>query len=112
LVENSFMIVNMLEMVFASFGWTMAGHAARLPKALAMAKSERFDAALLDVNLDGEMSWPVAEALQARGIPFVLSTGYEIGKLLPDSLRESKFIRKPYNVDELERSILDVIKSN
>jgi light-regulated signal transduction histidine kinase (bacteriophytochrome) len=109
-VEDSFMIVSTLELVFSSLGWTMVGPATRVPNALALVKSESFDAVLLDVNLDGEMSWAVAEALQARGIPFVLSTGYEVGKLLPESLKGSKFIRKPYNVEELETSILDVIK--
>jgi light-regulated signal transduction histidine kinase (bacteriophytochrome) len=111
-VEDSFMIVSTLELVFESLGWTMVGPATRLPKALALVNSESFDAALLDVNLDGEMSWPVAAALQVRGIPFLLSTGYEIGKLLPEFLQGSKFIRKPYNLDVLEALILDLIKFN
>jgi light-regulated signal transduction histidine kinase (bacteriophytochrome) len=109
-VEDSFLIVRTLELVFDNLGWTMVGPATRVPKALALVKTENFDAALLDVNLDGEMSWPVAAALQARGIPFVLSTGYEIGKLLPESLKGSKFVRKPYDLAELETSILDVMK--
>jgi light-regulated signal transduction histidine kinase (bacteriophytochrome) len=111
-VEDSFMIVSTLELVFDSLGWTMIGPATRVPKALALVDTESFDAALLDVNLDGEMSWAVAAALQARGIPFVLSTGYEIDKLLPGSLKENRFIREPYNMDELESSILDVVKFN
>jgi DNA-binding response OmpR family regulator len=110
-VEDSFMIINSLELAFDSFGWTMIGPATRVPKALDMVRTETFDAALLDVNLDGEMSWAVAAALKLRGVPFVLSTGYEIGGLLPESLRGSKYIRKPYKVDELENSILDVIRS-
>ena len=109
-VEDSFMIVRMLELVFDSFGWTMVGPAARVHTALALINSETFDAVLLDVNLDGEMSWAVAAALQTRGIPFVFSTGYEISKLLPESLKGSKFIKKPYNVTELENVILDAIK--
>lgn len=108
-VEDSFMIVNLLELVFNDFGWTMVGPATRVPKALALIETESFDVALLDVNLDGEMSWSVAAALQARGIPFVLSTGYEIGRLLPEALTGSNFIRKPYKFDELENSILDAV---
>jgi light-regulated signal transduction histidine kinase (bacteriophytochrome)/CheY-like chemotaxis protein len=108
-VEDSFMTVSMLQLVFNNFGWTMVGPAARVSKALAMVNSESFDAVLLDVNLDGEMSWDVAAVLKARGIPFVFSTGYEIGSLLPESLRGSQFIRKPYNVNELEKSILRLI---
>jgi light-regulated signal transduction histidine kinase (bacteriophytochrome) len=109
-VEDSFMIVSTLELVFDSLGWTMIGPATRVARALALVESETFDAALLDVNLDGEMSWEVAAALQARGIPFVLSTGYELGNLLPASLKACKFIRKPYNLDGLEAAILEVMK--
>jgi light-regulated signal transduction histidine kinase (bacteriophytochrome) len=108
-VEDSFMIISALELAFSSFGWTMVGPATRIAKALALVKTERFDAVLLDVNLDGEMSWDVALALKARGVPFVLSTGYEITALLPDFLRGSKFVRKPFKIDELEQSILDII---
>jgi light-regulated signal transduction histidine kinase (bacteriophytochrome) len=109
-IEDSFMIVSTLELVFDSLGWTMVGPATRLPKALDLAKTESFDVALLDVNLDGEMSWVVAAELQAREIPFVLSTGYEIGKLLPEFLKGVKFIRKPYVLADLEASILGAIK--
>jgi light-regulated signal transduction histidine kinase (bacteriophytochrome) len=111
-VEDSFMIVRTLELVFDNLGWTMVGPATRVPKALALVNTESFDAALLDVNLDGEMAWDVAAALQARGIPFVLSTGYEIDKLLPESLKGSKFVRKPYDLAELENSILEALKPN
>jgi len=109
-VEDSFMIIGALELTFGSFGWTMVGPATRVPKALDLVKTESFDTVLLDVNLDGEMSWDVAAALKERGIPFVLSTGYEISALLPDFLRGNKIVRKPFKVDELERAILDSIK--
>ncbi len=109
-VEDSFMIVSMLELVFESFGWTMVGPATRLPKALALINTESFDAALLDINLDGEMSWPAAAALLARGIPFVLCTGYEINPMLPDFLKGSKILRKPYSADDLEGAMLDLLR--
>jgi light-regulated signal transduction histidine kinase (bacteriophytochrome) len=109
-VEDSFMIISALELAFDSFGWTMVGPATRVPKALALVETERFDAVLLDVNLDGEMSWDVAAALKARGVPFVLSTGYELGAILPAFLRNTKFVRKPFKINELEQTILDAIK--
>ncbi len=74
-----------------------------------MIASEQFDAALLDVNLDGEMSWAVAAELQAKRIPFVLSTGYEIGEILPDSLKDAPSVRKPYNLVQLENAILEAL---
>ena len=109
-VEDSFMIISALELAFESFGWTIVGPATRVPKALALVKTENFDAVLLDVNLDGEMSWDVAEALKARGIPFVLTTGYDLDASLPASLQGSSIVRKPYNISALRKSILDIIK--
>ncbi len=110
-VEDSFLIISALELAFDSFGWTMVGPATRVRKAMALVKSENFDAVLLDVNLDGEMSWDVAAALQARGVPFVLSTGYEIAAVLPDFLRGSRCVKKPFKIEELEQAILDIIPS-
>ena len=104
-IEDSFMIVSMLEMVFEGFGWTMAGPATRVATALELVQSETYDVALLDLNLDGEMSWPVAAALRARGVPFALCTGYDIGPGLPDALTDSPVIRKPYLAAELQRVI-------
>jgi light-regulated signal transduction histidine kinase (bacteriophytochrome) len=111
-VEDSFLVVGMLELVFESFGWTMVGPASRIRQALALIESETFDLALLDINLDGEMSWDVAAAVKARGIPFVLCTGYEVRHVLPDSLKGVDVVRKPYKVDELEKTVLCAIKNS
>jgi len=109
LVEDSFTIISALDLAFDTFGWTMVGPATRVPKALALIKTESFDAALLDVNLDDAMSWDLAAALKARGIPFVLSLGYDVNALLPDFLRGSECVRKPFRLDELQRMILQLL---
>jgi light-regulated signal transduction histidine kinase (bacteriophytochrome) len=111
-VEDSFMIINTLELAFESFGWTLVGPATRVSKALALTQSDTFDAVLLDVNLDGEMSWDVAAALKERNCPFVLSTGYDLGAMLPDFLEGSRILKKPYKLDELKNSVLDVVRSH
>ena len=54
-----------------------------------------FDAAMLDVNLRGEKSYPVADALALKGIPFVFSTGYANHGARPD-LADRPMLRKPY----------------
>jgi hypothetical protein len=51
----------------------------------------------------------IAAALKARGIPFALSTGYDVTALLPDFLRGSKCVRKPFRLDELQRMILQLL---
>ena len=110
-VEDSFLLVVSLEGMFDDLGWEIIGPATRKPEALAMAASETFDAALLDVNLNGEMSWDVAALLKARGIPFVFSTGYDVANILPRSLAGSLVIGKPFRNDEVERRIRQVIEA-
>ena len=108
-VEDSFLLVTTLEMVFDDLGWTIVGPATRKAEALALAQMETFDAALLDVNLDGEMSWEIAGYLKERRIPFVFSTGYDVTNVLPDFLVGSAVIGKPYKSAELERRLRQVI---
>jgi FixJ family two-component response regulator len=62
--------------------------------------AEAFDAAVVDVNLDGEKSYPVVDALTARGVPFVFSTGY--GKAgIAAKYGAFTVLQKPYAVSKL-----------
>jgi two-component sensor histidine kinase/CheY-like chemotaxis protein len=104
-VEDSFLVVTSIEEFFNELGWTIVGPASRKDVALKLARSERFDAALLDINLNGEMSWDIAAVLQERGIPFVFSTGYDSSSILPDFLVGSVVLGKPLLEDELARRL-------
>ena len=108
-VEDSFLLVLTLETVFDDLGWKIIGPATRKADALALAQMESFDAALLDVNLDGEMSWEIAAYLKERRIPFIFSTGYDVTNVLPDFLVGSAVIGKPYKSAELERCLRQAI---
>ena len=77
LVEDSPLIAMSLETLFEDMDWEMQGPATRLEEALKLAETTDADIALLDVNLDGELSWAVADVLKARGVPFVFATGYD-----------------------------------
>ena len=102
LVEDSFLIVMTLEALFDDLGWEIVGPATRRSDALVLARSASFDAALLDVNLDGDMSWEVAEVLKERDIPFIFSTGYDVASILPVGLAGSIVIGKPFRLADLE----------
>jgi chemotaxis family two-component system sensor kinase Cph1 len=108
-VEDSFLVVSALEDLFHEYGWTTVGPATRVQDALLLAHTEKFDAALLDVNLNGEMSWDVATMLKERGVPFLFSTGYGSNAALPAHLVGSQVISKPFDLDELEQRMRDVI---
>jgi light-regulated signal transduction histidine kinase (bacteriophytochrome)/ActR/RegA family two-component response regulator len=109
IVEDSFLVVMQLEDIFGRLGWKIIGPASRVNEALALAKTEHFDAAFLDINLAGEMSWPVAAVLKERGIPFAFSTGYSVDTLVPTILRGAAILNKPYQAADVEKCIRDII---
>jgi len=108
-VEDSFLVITLLEEIFEDLGWQFVGPATRLADALVLASNGDFDVALLDVNLNGEMSWEVAGVLAARGVPFVFSTGYDIKTVLPAHLAGSAVIGKPFLISEVEDKIRQAI---
>jgi len=61
------------------------------------------DVAILDVNIHGERSYPVAESLAARGIPFIFATGYG-SALHPPEFKRVPTISKPYRLTEVEQA--------
>ena len=74
--------------------------AVRIDQALGMIDRGALDAAVLDVNLIGQHSYPVADALVASGVPFVFSTGYDKDKLL-EGYRSFPVLQKPYQESDL-----------
>jgi CheY-like chemotaxis protein len=97
-VEDELMIRMLLEDMLGELGYTVAAEAARIEEALEAAKNADFDIAILDVNLNGQPISPVADALVARGMPFVFATGYgERG--LPEPYRDRPTLKKPFQMD-------------
>ena len=64
-----------------------------------------FDLAVLDVNLSGETSFPVAEALRHRGVPFVFATGYGESVALPERYADVPVVAKPYDEKALRHAL-------
>ncbi|PZP47882.1 MAG: response regulator [Azospirillum brasilense] len=76
--EDEYMFADDLAEALVEAGAIVAGPVARVGEALELARSgERLDGAVLDVNLAGEMVWPVADVLAACGVPVLLVTGYD-----------------------------------
>ena len=76
IVEDETVIAMMIEDFLTELGWDVAGLAGGTEQALAMARDGKVDAALLDVNLNGQDTFAVADILSKRHIPFVFATGY------------------------------------
>src|SRR4051794_21073625 len=75
-VEDESIISFLIEDLATELGAAAVWHAATVAGALALLDRQRPDAAVLDVNLGGESGLPVAERLEAMGVPFVFATGY------------------------------------
>lgn len=104
LVEDESLIAMLLENTLQRLGITVLGPVGSLSKALDVARSQKFDGAILDVTIRGGDVHPVAELLMTRGIPFVLATGHKV-EHLPANLRGQRLLRKPYSNDEFTAAL-------
>ena len=104
-VEDEFLIAMEVEDVLRALGAEVVGPFGRLEPALGAVQKEELDGAVLDVRLDGETSEQVAAVLVSRGVPVLLTTGYESEQLPPD-LRHLPRLRKPFDERDL-RDMLD-----
>jgi PAS domain S-box-containing protein len=105
-VEDAMLLALELEAGLTEAGAVVVGSAADLGEAMGMVNLA-IDAAVLDANLNGESVRPVAEALAARGVPFVFATGYGDDKIMPDP-QGAPVVRKPYDVTQIAAAIAEV----
>ena len=110
-VEDELMIRMLLEDMLSELGYTITAEAGRIDEALEAARTAEFDLAILDVNVNNETISPVADALVARGLPFVFATGYGEGGL-PEPYRDRPTLKKPFQVDGLEHVLRRALEAS
>jgi CheY-like chemotaxis protein len=103
-VEDEALVTMLLQDTLEEIGCEIAGLASRFGDALEKATALAFDAAILDVNLNGQQTFPIAEALRTRGLPFVFATGYGAGSL-PASMQQVPVLQKPFQQRDLENAL-------
>jgi DNA-binding NtrC family response regulator len=89
--------------LLADSGCTVAGPVSSVRQGMQLIEQETIDGAMLDINLRGEMVFPLADALAERSIPFVYVTGY--GKLLRACNHGRPVLQKPYSNQQLLKII-------
>lgn len=99
LVEDEIMVSMMLEDRLEQAGYRVLA-AANLSDALELACLEQIDVAVLDINLDGELSFPVAEVLRKRGIAFTFASGYGVDGV-PQHFHGENMLQKPFDSSAL-----------
>jgi CheY-like chemotaxis protein len=110
LVEDEPIVAWLLKDMLVDLGCSVVGPGADVNQALAMIEAESIDVAVLDVNLRGQMSYPIADVLVARGVPFVFSTGYDKDRLL-DGYRTIPTLQKPFHRSDLGDTLAKLLAS-
>jgi CheY-like chemotaxis protein len=107
-VEDEMTIVVLIEDALLALGAEIVGPTPRLDRALRLATEEPIDAAVLDINIQGGSSYPVADLLTERGIPYVFCSGY--GEwALEERYRERPRLTKPFTSGELSVRVLELL---
>lgn len=109
LVEDEVMIRMMVADMLEELGYTISGEAGDIDEGIRLVQAIDFDIAILDVNVNGRVITPVAEAVQMRGLPFVFATGYG-AQGLPEKFRDRPTLQKPFQIETLARTIETVLK--
>jgi len=105
IVEDEPLIAMMLEDFLEILGHQLAGQADNVADALGVVEAGGVDAAILDVNLSGgEKSWPIADALAARGVPFVFATGGSQDGVI-EAHRARPTLAKPFTMDGVAKAL-------
>jgi CheY-like chemotaxis protein len=110
-VEDEMTIALMIEDMLIELGHEVLELAMRLPRAEELARKEDFDLAVLDVNLDGRNSFPVADILSERGIPFVFATGYGASGL-ESGYSAHPVVTKPFMTEDLKAIISKLVPAH
>lgn len=108
-VEDEYLVAALIEDILVSAGCVVTGPIPRLSEALAAANHDTYDAALLDINLGGELIDPVAEALSARNVPFVFVTA-DRSPVSSDKFAERPLVRKPFSRADLLAALSALVK--
>ena len=103
-VGDDAMVGMLLEDMVLDCGDDVIGPVARFEDAPALARAAEFDVAVLDLNLNGTLSSPIAEVVRERGIPIIFSTGHG-SEGLRDGFKDCPTLQKPFSQGDFAQAI-------
>jgi CheY-like chemotaxis protein len=107
-VEDEYLIRMLVEDMLADLGYDVAAAVGTIDEAREFATNGDFAAAILDVNVDGEWIFPVADILAKRRLPFVFVTGYG-ERSLPEPYRDRPALQKPFQAEQLKNALAGIV---
>jgi CheY-like chemotaxis protein len=107
-VEDEYLIRMLLEDMLADLGYEVAAAVGTFAEAKEVAASGQFDVALLDVNVDGQEIYPVADIIAGRGLPFVFVSGYGEASLT-ERFRGRPSLQKPFQSEQLKTTLAGLL---
>jgi DNA-binding response OmpR family regulator len=102
IVDDEILTAHSIETAVQSRGWEVVGPVDQMEVALTAAGEEEIHAAILDLNVEGRLVWPVAAILKGRGVPFLFLTGYHESQVVHPDYEDAPTLGKPY----IERELL------
>jgi len=107
-VEDEATIALQLEDMLTELGYDVVGPASRVRQALQLLEDRQVDTAVLDLNIAGELVYPVADVLANRGLPYIFATGYRISSLA-EPYSGQFVLKKPFSRRELLQAIQNAV---
>jgi CheY-like chemotaxis protein len=109
-VEDEALVAMMLEEMLRDFGCTVVGPIDSIGAALDAVEQQAADVAILDVNVQGESIYPVADLLHSRNIPLIFATGYGKGALKPE-YQNHLTLAKPYDTEDVRQRLFAAMRA-
>jgi len=107
-IEDETSVAGTLRGMLSALGYAIAGTTSRFDEALGILDREPIDAVVLDIDLHGTASYPIADELAARGIPFIFSTGYG-AHILPAGYERFPLLTKPFRRAALGEALANLL---
>jgi DNA-binding response OmpR family regulator len=111
IIEDESMVTMLIEDILQDLGYEVAGNASRIEEAMGKISTLTFDAAILDVNLNGHETFKIAEKLESDGVPFLFATGYGVHGI-PERFHNVAVLPKPFRENDMENALKAVFSSS
>jgi CheY-like chemotaxis protein len=111
LIEDSPVVGPFTAELLEDLGCEVVGPAPNMAAARELIDGGGYDAALMDIHIRGERVFPLCEVLEAKGLPFVLTSGYADWQM-PDKWADRPRLQKPYKLDQVREALGEALNAS